>query len=156
MSGRYFIQHVTPSLTSGAGGTTPGGGLRRLLKIPPRSLLQAPVVNASTAVGQSVLTATNLNNFLDTGRRKLLQTKGLEIVYACAPTAIPAACLPRLARWASSARNTADYTVWPAPFERIMGFLLVCKRVSVRSLLKALLDQGTCGTKSLRPTCSVV
>ena len=106
VSGRYFIQHVTPSLISGAGGTTPGGGVRRLLRTPTRGLLQsAPVVNASTTAGQAELTATNLNNFLSgsTGRRKLLQTQGLEIAYACVPPATSAACLPPLARWAPGA-----------------------------------------------------
>ena len=81
VSGRYFIQHVMQSETSGAGGTKPGGGQRRLLSIPSRGLLQAP--NTNTSAGQAALLAINLNNVLQAGRRKLLETKGLEIVYAC-------------------------------------------------------------------------
>lgn len=116
VSGRYYIQHVTPSLTSGAGGTAPGGGRRRLLTMPHRSLLQAPDVNASTTAGQAELTSINLNTFLgSTGPRKLLQTQGLEIVYACVPTAIPAACLPSTSSLGSlcmQARSRASFSTY--------------------------------------------
>ena len=88
MSGRYYVQHVVSSLTRGAGGTAPGGGRRRLLSMPDRSLLQVPDVNASTTAGQATLVSLNMNNFLGSARRrKLLQTRGLEIVYACVPSA---------------------------------------------------------------------
>ena len=110
MSGRYYVQHVIPSLTSGAGGTAPGGGRRRLLSMPDRSLLQTPDVNASTTAGQATLVTLNLNKFLSgaAGRRKLLQTSGLEIVYACVLTVFhPPAC-PTLGRWALSACKYAN------------------------------------------------
>lgn len=106
MSGRYYVQHVTPSLTSGAGGTAPGGGRRRLLSMPSRSLLQSPGINASTTAGQAELVTLNLNNFLSgsAGRRKLLQTPGLEIVYACVLTAIHPPVCPTRGRSAPDAR----------------------------------------------------
>ncbi|KAK9828426.1 hypothetical protein WJX81_006839 [Elliptochloris bilobata] len=82
VSGNIYVQHVTSSLTSGAGGTVPGGGSRRLLDFTSRSLLQA--ANASTAAGEAALTAAAFNSVLaGPSGRKLLQTpNGLQITYA--------------------------------------------------------------------------
>ena len=93
VSGKFYVQHVVSSLTSGAGGTLPGvGSRRRLLELPGRSLLQTP---ANTTAAEASGTANALNAFLtaSSGRRKLLQTTGLEIDYACAPCATSASCM---------------------------------------------------------------
>ena len=86
VTGKYFVQHVTTSLTTGAGGIAPGGGRRRSLlqAAAPGSFNATPVY---TATGQAAGTAQNINDIfssLFTGR-KLLATAGLEIDYACAP-----------------------------------------------------------------------
>ena len=90
VSGKFHVQHVVGSLTSGAGGTLPGvGSRRRLLEVPGRSLLQTAV---NTTAEEAAGSAVALNGFLaaNSGRRKLLQTAGLEIDYACAPCACAA------------------------------------------------------------------
>ena len=90
VSGKFYVQHVVSSLTSGAGGTLPGvGSRRRLLEVSGRSLLQT---STNTTAAAATVTASTLNGILtaNSGRRKLLQTAGLEIDYACAPCACAA------------------------------------------------------------------
>ncbi len=94
VSGKFHVQHVVSSLTSGAGGTLPGvGSRRRLLEVSGRSLLQTSI-NTTAAVATG--TAIALNGILTTnsGRREQLQTAGLAIDYACAPCACAAGLLP--------------------------------------------------------------
>ncbi len=93
VSGRMYLQTVTPSFAAGAGGTAPGGGGRRLLEAGPgRGLLQAAATNQSTAAGEAAIVIAGLNAVLSSNTgRKLLQTPGtgLEILYACAPRLQP-------------------------------------------------------------------
>lgn len=91
VSGKMYVQTFAASYTAGAGGTTPGGGGRRLLEAGPgRSLLQS-----NTATNESAIVVAGLNAVCSTNTgRKLLQKfggepttggPGLEIIYACAP-----------------------------------------------------------------------